>query len=196
MLQSNFGLTFLLRVPRNKGSVRSVYLRIIVDGIPREISTKRTWDINRWDQKAMRATGNKEDAKSLNFFLYSIEMKTRKYADQLIDKQESLSSIKLINFIVGKTKPKTTVLQEFQLHNDQMLVLVKKGEYAIGTHGRFEISKKHVKDFMLFKYNVDDMEFNELNYEFVKDYEFYLKTVKTTAIIPRLNTLLILRKLF
>ena len=49
---------------------------------------------------------------------------------------------------------------------------------------------------MLFKYGVEDMEFNELNFEFVKEYEFYLKTVKNNAIILLLNTLLILRKLF
>lgn len=40
--------------------------------------------------------GNKEDAKALNFFLYSIEMKIRKFADQLVEKQESLTSVKLI----------------------------------------------------------------------------------------------------
>jgi site-specific recombinase XerD len=34
---------------------------------------------------------------------------------------------------------------------------------------------------MLFKYGVEDMEFNELNFEFVKDYEFYLKTVKNIS---------------
>ncbi|MEN2398724.1 hypothetical protein GKZ90_0003005 [Flavobacterium sp. MC2016-06] len=68
--------------------------------------------------------------------MYSIEMKIRKYANQLLDKQESLSSVKLINFILGKTKQKTTVLQEFQIHYDQMLALVKKGEYAALSHLR------------------------------------------------------------
>lgn len=34
---------------------------------------------------------------------------------------------------------------------------------------------------MIYKYGVEDMEFNELNFEFVKDYEFYLKTVKNNA---------------
>ncbi|MEP6931459.1 MAG: site-specific integrase [Flavobacterium sp.] len=181
MLESSIGITFFLKSSTNGSNERFIYLRISVNGIPKETSTKRKWNLNRWDQKTGRAAGNKEDAKALNFFMYSTEMKIRKYADQLLDKQESLSSIKLINFILGKTKQKTTVLQEFQIHNDQMLALVKKGEYAIGTHVRFEISKNHVKDFMRFRYNVEDMEFTELNFEFVKEYEFYLKTVKNNA---------------
>ncbi|PZX93148.1 site-specific integrase [Flavobacterium aquariorum] len=181
MLENSFGIIFFLKSSSKSTNERFIYLRITVNGVPKETSTKRKWNVNRWEQKTGRATGNKEDAKALNFFLYSLEMKIRKFAEQLSEKQESLSSIKLINFVLGKTKQKTTVLQEFQLHNDQMLALVKRGEYAIGTHVRFEISKKHVKDFMGYKYGVEDMEFNELNFEFVKEYEFYLKTVKKNA---------------
>lgn len=181
MLENSLGIIFFLKSSTKSTNERFVYVRITVNGAPKETSTKRKWNVNRWEQKTGRATGNKEDAKDLNFFLYSLEMKIKKYADQLAEKQESVSSVKLINFILGKTKQRTTVLQEFQHHNDQMLALVKRGEYAIGTHVRFVISKNHVKDFMLYKYGVEDMEFNELNFEFVKEYEFYLKTVKNNS---------------
>ncbi|SHH67859.1 Phage integrase SAM-like domain-containing protein [Flavobacterium johnsoniae] len=75
MLESSFGLTFFLKAPRKKNNLRYIYLRVIVDGIPKETSTKRKWDINRWDQKAERAVGTKEDAKTTNFFLSTIETK-------------------------------------------------------------------------------------------------------------------------
>lgn len=181
MLESSFGIIFFLKSSAKITNERYVYLRITVDGIPKETSTKRKWDINRWDQKSGRATGNKEDAKALNFFLNSFEMKIKKYRDELSGNRETVSSIKLIDYALGKTSLKSTVMQEFQYHNDQMLALVQKKEYAIGTHVRYEISKKHVKEFMLFKYGIVDMEFNELNFEFVKDYEFYLKTVKNIS---------------
>lgn len=181
MLESSFGLTFFLRVPRNKCSVRSVYLRITVDGVAQEISIKRTWDINRWSQKEERAIGNKEDARILNLLLDTLESKINQYKNELIYNRQIITAKKLMSHILGKTKEKKSVLEEFQLHNDQMLALVKRGEYAIGTHVRFEISKKHVKEFMSFKYNIEDMDFSELNLEFVKDYEFYLKTVKNIS---------------
>ena len=182
MLESSFGITFFLKSSVKSTHEKFIYLRITVDGVPKETSTKRKWDAKRWEQKTARATGNKEDAKALNLFLNSLELKISRYRDELSEKRETVSSIKLLNYALGKTTgKKPTVLQEFQLHNDQMLALVKKKEYAIGTHERFEISKNHVREYMLFKYGVEDMEFNELNFEFVKDYEFYLKTVKNIS---------------
>jgi integrase len=178
MLESSFGLTFFLKAPRKKNNLRYIYLRVIVDGIPKETSTKRKWDMNRWDQKAERAVGTKEDAKTTNFFLTTIETKVNQYRNDLLYAESSITSQKIIDFIMGRIAPKVKVIEEFLKHNDELLALVGKGEYAIGTHERFEISKKHVKEFLLFKFNLEDMEFRDLNYEFIKDYEFYLKTVK------------------
>jgi integrase len=178
MLESSFGITFFLKSSAKSTNERYVYLRITVDGIPKETSTKRKWDVTRWEQRTERATGNKEDARMLNFFLNSVEKKVHEYRNELSDKRQPITSKKLVDFCLGRSGTKANIVEEFQLHKDQMMALVEKGEYALGTHTRFEIAKKHLKEFLRFKYNVCDMEFRELNYEFVKDYEFYLKTVK------------------
>lgn len=68
MLENSFRLIFFLKAARNESNIRIVYFRITVDGIPKEASTRRKWDSERWNQKTERATGTKEDAKSLNFF--------------------------------------------------------------------------------------------------------------------------------
>jgi integrase len=179
MLESSFGLTFFLKVPRKKSNLRYIYLRITVDGIPKETSTKRKWDITRWDQKAERAIGTKEDARTINFFLTTIETKVNQYRNDLVYAEHFITSQKIIDFILGRVAQKAKVLEEFLKHNDELLALVDTGEYAIGTHERFEISKKHIQEFLSFKFNLEDMEFRDLNYEFIKDYEFYLKTVKS-----------------
>jgi len=82
-----------------------------------------------------------------------------------------------MDFVKGKSPSTAKLLEEFQKHNDEMPALVPK-EYAKGTHERFVTARSHVQDFIRFKYNLSDIEFRELNYEFVKDYEFYLKTVR------------------
>lgn len=64
MLEKSFGLFFFLKQPKNqKRDVRYVYLRITVDGTSKELSTKRLWNADRWNQSSGRATGTKEDAK-------------------------------------------------------------------------------------------------------------------------------------
>ncbi|WP_426480060.1 hypothetical protein [Chryseobacterium sp. R2ACT005] len=70
MLEQSYGLSFFLKSSNVKDkSIRFIYVRITVDGIPKETSTKRKWDVIRWNHKEEKAIGTKEDAKELNFFL-------------------------------------------------------------------------------------------------------------------------------
>jgi integrase len=181
MLENSFGITFFLKSSTKGTKERYVYLRITVDGVPKETSTKRKWEVDRWSQRTERATGSREDAKVLNFFLDALHMKIQQFKSELMLAGHPITTQKIMDFVMGKNVSKAKVVQEFQKHNDELLALVEKGEYAIGTHVRFEIAKKHVKDYLRYKYNVEDMDFHELNFEFVKDYEFYLKTVKNIS---------------
>lgn len=178
MLTASFGMTFFLKTPRKETNEKMIYLRITVDGIPKETSTRRRWDATRWDQGKERAKGNREDARTTNFFLETLQTKVHQYINGLMNHGKPITSQKLMDYVLGKSTDKAMIVEEFQLHNDELLALVNVGEYAIGTHTRFEISKKHLKEFVRFKYDVQDMDFRELNFEFIKDYEFYLKTVK------------------
>lgn len=181
MLENSFGVIFFLKTPKKNEIQRTVYLRITVDGIPKEISTKRKWDITRWNQKSERASGSKEDAKALNYFLDSLSNRISNYRTELINNDQTITAQKLIDFVRGKNVSKIKVLQEFQLHNDEMLALVKKEEYAYGTYERYTTARCHVAEFINYKYGREDLEFRELNYEFVKDYELYLKTVRNCS---------------
>ncbi|WP_116789286.1 site-specific integrase [Flavobacterium psychrotrophum] len=178
MLENSFRLTFFLKSPKKVTSQRLIYLRITVDGIAKETSTKQKWDVKRWDQQACRATGNKEDAKSINFYLDSVTNKIVQFKAELILNSHTITAQRIVDFVLGRDVSRAKLLEEFTLHNDEMRALVSKGEYAIGTHTHFVIAKGHVKDFIEFKYRAPDIEFRDLNYEFIKDYEFFLKTVK------------------
>ncbi|MDR6920210.1 site-specific integrase [Chryseobacterium sp. 2987] len=179
MLEQSYGLTFFLKSPKIKNrTIRLVYVRITVDGIPKETSTKRKWDVNRWDQKEEKATGTKEDAKALNFFLESLTTKINNHKTDLLNSGTPITSTDLINFVNGKEKHRNKVLEEFQEHNDEIAKLVITEEYAKGTHDRYITARSHIQEFIQYKYGKDDLEFSALNYEFVKDYDMYLKTVR------------------
>ena len=64
MLEKSFSLLFYLKKPKNylKGPM-PIYVRITVDGIPKEISTSRQCDPDRWNANAGRVNGTKEDVK-------------------------------------------------------------------------------------------------------------------------------------
>ena len=177
MLESSFGLCFFLKTPKNKSNIRYIYLRVTVDGIPKETSTKRTWDIQRWDQKTERATGNKEDARTLNHFLDALTTRINQFKMDLIYNEKSISAQRIIDFVLGRIVSKAMLLQEFKKHNDEMLALVPQ-DYALATHKRYETARFHAREFVKYKYATEDIEFRDLDYDFIISYELYLKTVR------------------
>ena len=180
MLESSFGLGFFLKSPHKGSKIRAVYLRITVDGIPKETSTKRKWDSARWDQRTERAIGSKEDARSLNFFLDALILKINEYKTEIMYSGKPITSQKVMDYVLGKITPRVKVMEEFQKHNDEMKALLGKG-YAKGTLDRFTITLNHLKAFIRFKFNADDIEFTDLNLEFVKDFEFYLRSIRNCS---------------
>lgn len=177
MLQNSFGFTFFLKASAKKENVRAIYLRVTVDGISREASIKQRWDATRWSQKIERATGTREDARTLNLFLDSLQVKINQFRIDQLNDGEIITAQKLMDYMQGKSISRVKVLEEFDNHNKEILALVPT-EYAMGTYERFVTARSHVKDFIAFKYNGADLEFRELNFEFIKDYELYLKAVR------------------
>lgn len=182
MLEQSYGLTFFLKSPREKSrTIRLVYVRITVDGISKECSTKRQWDVTRWNQKEEKAIGTKEDAKELNFFLDSFKTKINSYRTELLNNDKPITAVDLIDFVNGKYKRQNSILEEFQEHNEEIAALVKTGDYADGTRERYVTACAHVEEFIKYKYGRDDLPFAALNYEFVKNYDLYLKTVRNCS---------------
>lgn len=177
MLENSFGMAFFLKTAHKGSKIRAVHLRVTVDGISKETSTKRKWDIARWDQKTERAIGSKEDAKSLNFFLDSLTLKIHEIKTEILYSGKPLTTEKVMDHILGRVTPRIKVLEEFQKHNNEMRALLGKG-YAKGTLDRFTITKNHLTAFIKFKFKKEDLEFTDLNLEFIKDFEFYLRTVR------------------
>ncbi|MFS4469953.1 site-specific integrase [Chryseobacterium sp. T20] len=180
MLEQSYGLFYFLKSAKNK-TIRTVYVRITIDGVPKEASTKRTWDANRWDQKEGKAIGTKEDARSLNAFLDTLTTKINLYRIELYTKGLPISSVDLINFVNGGSLKRNKVLEEFQEHNDEIEALLRKGKYSKGTLVRYITARSHVKDFIRHQFDREDIPFTSLNYEFAKNYYLYLTTVRNCS---------------
>src|SRR5580704_1052149 len=69
------------------------------------------------------------------------------------------------------------LIEIFQNHNDQMGALVGN-EFSKATLTRYKTSLCHTESFLQWKYNVDDIDIKKLNYEFIAEYEFWLKSLR------------------
>lgn len=177
MLEKSFALSFFLRKPKNyKSGPFHVYLRITVDGVPKEISVKREWELSRWNTQTGRAAGTKEDARTLNHFLESLTVKVHEARRQLFESHKEISAQAIKNAMMGVDDRKL-ILKAFEDHNKQFASLVPH-QYSKGTLDLFKRTLDHTRNFIRWKYNVEDLDIRSLDYEFISEFSFWLKGVK------------------
>ncbi|MDN3548981.1 site-specific integrase [Mucilaginibacter aquaedulcis] len=173
MLEKSFGLLYFLKNSGNEPK-KFIYLRITVDGHPVELSTKKQWWDNRWDQEKGRASGVKEDAREVNFFLDTLENKVFKARQKLIEEEEIITAEILRDMLAGRDSRKM-ILEIFAQHNADMKVLVGK-DYAEGTCECFATTYEHTKSFIIWAFNAEDLSVRKLNHAFIERFALWLKT--------------------
>lgn len=178
-MEKSFGLHFHLKKCINNENEFPIYMRITVNGDYREISVKRKCDPAKWNVGAGRADGRTEFAKALNSFLDVLQRKVYDARVYLLENDHPVTAENIKTLLLGKeiSVHKYMLMEVFKHHNDQMAALVGI-EYAPGTLERYTTSFNHTRSFLEWKYQVSDMDITRLNYEFISEYEFWLKSVR------------------
>ncbi len=98
------------------------------------------------------------------------------------------------NYTGESNKEEKTIIKLFEEHNERMKKLVGI-DYSEGTLRKFEQSLTALKDYLKFKFNRRDYNFQKLDLQFVEDFEFYLKTQKSFAVATTNKTIQRFRKI-
>jgi site-specific recombinase XerD len=178
MLGKRFSLLFYLKKPKNyvKGK-QPIYMRITIDAARVELSAQRECEPERWNSSAGRVTGTKEEIKSLNVYLDSMQAKVYEAHRTLLDSGEPVTVENIKNKLRGITERPRMIIEVFQQHNNQVEKLIDK-DFSAATLERYKTSLDHTRNFIAWKYGVPDMDITKINYEFVSDYAFWLKCVR------------------
>ena len=155
-----------------------IYMRITIAGERYEVGTRRFILEENWSKDTGRVKGAGSNAKSINTYLDSLLSKAYSHQRQILNEGKELSMTEFKNRWLGISTEKVKMLMEvFEEHNQQMKALIGH-EFSPLTFERYTTSKKHTHDFMKSKYKVDDIDIKKLNYEFIHNYEFWLKSVR------------------
>ena len=154
-----------------------IYIRLTVDGQRFEFSTKRFIEKSKWSPELSKMKGNSEEARTLNSYLDLMKSKVFDVQMELIHKNEDLSLENFKSRILGTHQRERMLIPIYQNHNDKIEELIGNG-YAYGTLERFKISLKHIEEFIFWKYSLSDISINKIDYAFVTEFEFYLRSVK------------------
>lgn len=178
MLTKSFTMFYYLKKRNNyvKGNL-PIYLRLTIDGKRIELATKRECDPDKWNSSSGRRSGSKEEVKILNAYLDTLQAKIYEIHRQLISDGKEITAEIVKDKLMGVAEKPKLILEIFQRHNEKLRGLVGN-EYAFGTVVRYETSLEHTKNFIFWKFKANDFDITKLNYEFISEYEFWLKTVR------------------
>ena len=154
-----------------------ICIRLTVDGQRFEFSSKKFIDKSKWSPELSKMKGSSEEARTLNNYLDLMKSKVFDIQMDLIHKNQELSLKNFKSRILGTHQREKMLIPIYQNHNDKIEELIGNG-YAYGTLERFKISLKHLQEFILWKYYVSDISINKIDYAFVTEFEFYLRSVK------------------
>ncbi|MEJ2901024.1 site-specific integrase [Pedobacter panaciterrae] len=180
-MKTNFSLLFYMKKQKNYQSGNApIYLRITVDGKRCEITTGRCCDPLQWNTTSGRCNGKKDEVKSLNAYLDDLQNKVFEAHRQLTEKDDTITAEKLRDQFQGKVAKQRTLIDIFKDHNQKMEALVGR-EFSKGTAERYRTSLKHTVEFLQWKYKISDIDIRKVNFDFITEYDFYLRSVRKCA---------------
>jgi hypothetical protein len=177
-MNKSFGLLFYVkRSKMNTDGLAPIYLRITIDSARIEISSKRYVNPSQWSTNRQKHNGTSEDVRSVNAYLKTLEHEVYEVHRVMIEKKLPHTAPNLKNRLLGRKEVSIgkMLVPIFEEHNKQVKALVGK-EYSKGTYDRYETSLKHTKAFLLWKYQIIDIDIHGIDHEFITSYDFYLRS--------------------
>ncbi len=173
-----FDYLFTLRKPKKyvTGPVR-VFLRLTVDGRRCETATSQFADPVLWDKKRGRIDGKSEAAKNVNAYLDILQNNLYQAHAELLQADAPITVELLRNKFTGRDERSRNLLAIVKHYHQTMGKLVGI-DYVQATVDKFGSTLDHLTAFIKWQYNVSDVSVSQLKYEFITNFEFYLKTEK------------------
>jgi hypothetical protein len=181
MLGKNFNLLFYLKKRANyvEGEL-PVYLRISVTGTRAEMAIGRKCDPEKWNNVLCRKIGMKSDVREFNAYLDAIQSKVYEIHRRLVDKGEDFTAENVRDIHSGVSARSKMILEVFADHNQKIKQLIGKG-FSLSTVTKYKTCYDHTSEFIKNRYGKSDLDIQKLNYEFISEYEFWLKSEKCCA---------------
>ncbi len=175
--RTSFGVVFYIRTTRlNKHGEAPINLRITVDGDRAETTIKKTIKPQFWDNAQGRALAKSVVAKEINVYVEAIRAKiVRIHRDLEIDRHEYITAQMVLDKFLGRDRQKRqTIVELFNDHNEMCRKIIGNG-MTKATIIRYDTCLRHVQAFIKEKYRKDDLFIDEIDRQFVKDFELYFK---------------------
>lgn len=189
-------LFWIYRSRVDKMGQSPIMLRLIIANESKNISTGVKINSHAWDAQKQRIKGSDLLVAKLNQDLILLENQLHDCYYSLLNQMDQVKVRFVIDryqSLVLKPSEKTipTLLQMYDLHNEEMAQLVGK-VYTNATLIKYQMSKDIMKQFIIDTMGKQDIELHDVTVSFVKKHDLYLRTVRnnvTNSVTKRLQHL-------
>lgn len=179
MRRNSFGVLFFLKKNQLlKSGDAPVSMRITVNGQREEIRTKKSINPSLWNQAKERSRGRDRKSQDLNDYIESAQIRLSQLFNEMEQNGKTITAKILRNKFLGMDKEdRKTLVAFFNEHNEQCRKLIGI-DYVDITIRRYECCARYLQELIREKYGEDDLLLREVNGEFVRSFDFYMKTEK------------------
>lgn len=174
-----------------------IYLKITVNKQVAAVSLQSSVQLESWNQAKERSKGKDKSAIELNNYINSAKAKiTTMYRELQLDGKPTTAQL-LKDMYLGNHKDEEmgkTLVEVHTEHNERCRKLLGI-EYSQSTIYKFDASLKYLKEFMTIQLDREDIPLKEINEDFIRNYELYVKTEKGCANNSAIKHLKIFKKI-
>ena len=180
MKRSSFSIQFFIRDCRIKkdGSV-TIEVKITINGKRSFFSTGKNITAENWDKVKQIAKGKSEESQNINNFLKALKNRLYEKEVELMERGYIVTAELLKDSYFNKVDSlkEKTLLEVFIEYNEDQAKNVGNG-VAKATHWISVYTLRLVKEYMLQKYERNDIYLRELNLNFIQSFHTFLKIDK------------------
>jgi len=176
--KSTFSLLYILKKSKLlKNGEAPICLRITVQGQTAEVTVKRSISVHLWNQSKECSNGKSYTDKELNHYLETVKAKFYQIHRELEIDGKTVTANAIRDRYYGKDESNKTLVDVYKEHNKKCRALIGI-DYTESTVEKFDTSLSHLQEFIKYKSGTDDIFLNDVNAQFIHDFDFYLKTVR------------------
>ncbi|MDY7396077.1 site-specific integrase [Aureibaculum sp. 2210JD6-5] len=170
MRTSNLSITFWQNVSKKKRGNAPLYARITTNGKRLEISLGRSIPIKSWSKTTKRMIGRSKESHSVNAHIEQVYLKLLECQRRLNLEKKTITPHAIKTYYYQDSNDQKTLMDLIDYHNRVMLNVIKPS-----TLSHYFTTKKYLIQFMERHMNSKDINLNEISFEFLSDFEAFLR---------------------
>ena len=160
-----------------KNGEAPICMRITVNKRVAEVMIKRSIPVDLWNQKKECSKGKDRVATELNHYINTVRAKVLQIHRELEIDNKPITADIIKDCFYGRDKVQRSLLEVYAEHNEKCRALIGK-EYTESTVTKFDTSINRLKEYICSCYHRNDIMLAELDGQFIRDFDFWLKTEK------------------